>query len=476
MSATETGQLLLAHHPGPDELVGHQEAFHEATVVRGEQASDYFRRSGIGALAEANGGICTFRFGAEVAVYQLTNDPMVNEAVLAPSTAANSELFGDFMGSLDNAHPDRPAKRAAVERSLGNGRFVDDLEPEIRRHAAAFLGSATERTWPLDEFALQLVAYVDSQLPGVLDLRQRPLTEYLAMPEYAEVVRSFFDIASEVISKKNDVALRELEAIERFVRDLLLDNLECLATASDANMIVRHLALWETPLTRAGISALNGAQLKELATLIVATFDTTALSLLWLLCFLETAPAHRDAALAGGTGEPGGRLSTLDLAVLEAVRLAGSNPTALWRRTTVPFLLQHQGRQAELPAGTMIWLDRRGANQDPTAFPNPECFDPANIRAIMRSERETVSSMLSRNRYEINSFSMINSERNPRKCPGRLFSVRIQSIVADELYRHYRVTVEGVDTRLRAYSSMPRPVAPGTIRISPHHLPQKGNE
>lgn len=38
---------IVAHHDGPSRLHGHAPAFHEATVVRGEPASHYFRASGI---------------------------------------------------------------------------------------------------------------------------------------------------------------------------------------------------------------------------------------------------------------------------------------------------------------------------------------------------------------------------------------------------------------------------------------------
>jgi cytochrome P450 len=114
----------------------------------------------------------------------------------------------------------------------------------------------------------------------------------------------------------------------------------------------------------------------------------------------------------------------------------------------------------------MLWLDRYQGNRDPEVFPSPEVFDPRNVDAIVRSERENVSSILSRNRYEINSFSMVNTDGNPRKCPGRLFSVRMQAIILSELYRDYAVSTEGIDLALKSHSSMPRPRSPGTIRLA----------
>lgn len=466
---------VIAHHPGPSRRHGHAAAFHEATVVRGEPASHYFRTSGISALAEANGGLCTFWLGDRMALYQITNDPVADEEDLAPSTDANRELFGDFMGSLPHDHPERPAKRAAVERSLGSSAFVEGLAPHIRRHTAAFLAArCTGRPQPLEDFTLALVAYVDSRLPGVLDLTRRPLDDYLRSARYGAVVRGFFDLASDVISNDNPRAMREFDVIVPFVRDLLITNQPSLAAAPGSNLIRRHFAQWELPVTPETIAGLDPARLKELGTTIVATYDTTALSLMWTLVLLagaDAAPAREQVtaeARRGGRCPHTGRGPTvIDLAVLEAVRLGGSNPSALWRRTARSLSLRHAGRSVTVPAGTMLWLDRRQANRDPGVFPRPCEFAPANIRGLLRSDRETVSSLLSRNRYEINSFSMVNARRNPRKCPGRLFSVRMQSLVLAELYGHYEVDVEDTDPRLRRFASMPRPARPGTVRLRP---------
>ncbi|WP_301250976.1 hypothetical protein [Streptomyces somaliensis] len=197
--------------------------------MRGEPASHYFRTSGISALAEDNGGLCTFWLGERLAVYQITNGPLLDEEDLAPSTDANRELFGDFMGSLPHDHPERPAKRAIVERSLGSSRFVERLAPHIRRHTAGFLAARQSgRALPLEDFALSLVAYVDSRLPGVLDFTCRPLDDYLRSARYGAVVRGFFDLASDVISNDNPGVMRELDVIVPFVRDVLHANLPSL--------------------------------------------------------------------------------------------------------------------------------------------------------------------------------------------------------------------------------------------------------
>lgn len=459
---------VLAHHFGSSLFKDHGKAFHQTTVERGEPASNYFRTSGISACAEANGGVCSFRLHGKIAIYQNTNIPLVSDNVLKPSTDANRELFGDFVGSLPNDHPARPAKRAAVESFLGNANFVAALEPWVRTQALNYLESVAGREMALDEFALLLVAHVDSFVPGILDLTQTPLTTYLTSKEYGRVARTFFDIASEVISKANRAAMSDFEIIVPFVRKILRDNFEALKIAPESNLIRRHFALWKRSLTLQEVDNLNPSELKELGTIIVATYDTTALSLLWSLAFLETSPTVKASIITEAhCGDNEEKLSLIDLVVLEAVRLGGSNPTALWRQTVEPFVLQHKGRSVIVPVGTMMWLDRRQANYDPSVFPNPNQFDPANVRAILKSSRENLDSVLSRGRYEINSFSMVNSQGNPRKCPGRLFSTRMQSILLSELYSHYEVSTQGIDLCLKNYASMPRPAKPGTIVIKP---------
>jgi cytochrome P450 len=450
-------------------LFGHGRSFRRATLLLGEDASSYFRASGIAACAEQSGGLCSFRMGRRVALYQSSNIPLVTDDALAPSLDANKELFGDFMGSQPNDHPARRHKRLAVEQTLGSASFVAGIEQEARRHAREFLRVAARGpAMALDELALQLVAHVDSWIPGVLDLTSRPLTAFLASPDHGRVARAYFEIASEVISKDHRQAIADSEAIVPFVRALLLDNVEPIAAAPDTNLVKSYFALWSRAFTRAEIEQLAPAQLKELGTIIIAVYDTTYLSLLWAIAHVEAdGRLKRDVVQAARRPIASDRLSLLDLVVLEAVRVGGSNPTALWRRVDRPFRLVHRGRETTIPSGTMLWLDRRLANRDPAVFPRASAFSPENIRAIVRSPRETLSSLLSRSRYEINSFSMVNTDRNPRKCPGRLFSVRLQALLLHELYSAYDVAVRGIDLRLQPHSSMPRPTAAGTIHLAP---------
>lgn len=458
----------VRHHFGPDRVGGHGRSFHEATVKDGFSASEYFARSGLSSFAEAHGGLCSFRLEDKVALLQVENRPLVEDEVLAPSIDLNRHLFGAFMGALENDNPARATKRAVVERLLGSARVYEGLEPSVRQLTRQFLSEAAGRSWSLDDFALLLVAHIDSYVPGVLDLRDRPLTSYLRSAEWGRVARDFFGVASDVISTLDSGAAASDDLIVAFTRQVLRDNADSLALAPTSNLIRGQFDLWQRPLEVDEIERLSADELKELGTLIVATYDTTALSLLWAIAHIESSPAAKAEVVTAAEQLPSrSGISALDLAVLEAVRLGGSNPTALWRRTVRPVTLTHAGRQVHVPPGCMLWLDRWRANRDQALFPRALQFDLENIRSLIRTQRESLGSTVSRNRYEINSFSMVNVARNPRKCPARYFAMALQATVLAELYAGYDVSLANADLVLKRHSSMPRPASAGVLQISP---------
>lgn len=468
MSTASLGDVV-AHHAGPDPTSGHGEAFREATLGHGWGASEYFADSGLTAFADAHNGLCTFWLDDTLGLLQTTNVPLVDDAELAPSTDTNRALFGEFMGTLHAHDPRRPTKRAVVEQTLGNGRFVRELEEPIQRAAATYLSRCSSRPMDTTRFATELVAYVDSHLPGVLDLTQHPLTEFLASREHGRVAIEFFEIASDVISNVNPAAMTELDGVARFIHDLLSANTDAIAAAPNTNLIQRQFATWGLSVDRETVETLSNDHLNELATIVVAVYDTTAISLTWALAHVDSSPTLKKQLSTAARERPSGGGPTLaELCALEAVRLGGSNPTALWRRVIEPFtLVTHDGQRATVPAETMLWLDRRHANHGHGLYSRPTVFDPDNVVGLVRSPKENVASLLSRNRYEINSFSMVNTRRNPRKCPGRLFSVQVQACVLAELYENHHVNVEGIDLSLRPRSSMPRPRRAGSITITP---------
>lgn len=457
---------LIAHASGPDPITGHSAAFRAAVIEGGLNASDYFARSGVAELASRSGGLCTLWLGDDLAVYQNTNEPLVHDEDLLPSINTNAGLFGSFMGGLDANDPTRAPKREFVERILGNARFVDGLSDEIAAATRSYMRLHPPRDEPLDTFCLNLTAYVDSIIPGILDLRVRPLNDYLADATFGRIATSFFEIASEAISKLNVTTIEDVDLIVELTTRILRDNSESIEQAPASNLIRSQFDNFGIPFSQSAVLVLTDAQLKELGTLIVATYDTTALSLLWTIAYLETTPAARTEFLDSLSDEALAQ-NTATVMVLEALRLGGSNPTSLWRKSRRPVTIHHRGNAIEIPAGTMFWLDRRLANRDPQRFARPDDYDPRNIEGITNHDIVNAASLLARNRYEINSFSMVNTVRNPRKCPGRLFSVRAQTLMLIALYRNHKVIVDGVSTELMPASTMPRPASPGSIRIEP---------
>ncbi len=113
-----------------------------------------------------------------------------------------------------------------------------------------------------------------------------------------------------------------------------------------------------------------------------------------------------------------------------------------------------------------MWLDRRAANRDRDIFPYPDRFDLENVRAITRPGDRSVLSVFSHSRYEIKSFSMINTDRNPRKCPGRYFTVLALVGIMRVLYGKYTVIASSITVEPRRFSPMPRPIAGAMIRFS----------
>ncbi|MFK0271632.1 cytochrome P450 [Pseudomonas asiatica] len=458
---------VIAHHLGPSPTSDHEQAFHHATVCRGIDASAYFSESGITSLAIDNGGLCTFWLGGNLALYQTSNIPLINDEDLMPSIQSNADLFGSFLGSLSINDARRQPKRAVVERVLGSSRFIMTLDSHILERTRNYLAQTKNQIHSLKKFCLTIVTYIDSSIPGVLDLHEKSLTDYLECPTYSSIAEDFFEIASEAISKLNTEAIQHSNMIVNMTRDILESNYHSISTAPATNLILNQFSSWAKPFTLDSIQALDEHQLKELGTIIIATYDTTALSLIWTLAYLGENP-NEQMQLQRAIENDDVPLDFAYLVVLEAIRLGGSNPTALWRKTSRPVRIKHKGAEVILPTGTTIWLDRRCANRDPILFPFPEQFSTENIRHAIRNERGTdnAASLLARNRYEINSFSMINTHRNPRKCPGRLFSVRQQALILVELYRLYHVNISGTDVKLATFATMPRPTCAGSIHYS----------
>ena len=443
--------------------------FQQFTVDKGLSGSEFFIQSGIDDFAAKNRGVCTLWLNNKLCIYQRTNVSglLLEDSALNPSTLENEKLFGSFMGTLPEGNVMRAKKRAMIETTLGSPSFIESRKSAMKEIINDFVRNHLESDISLDKFCRKLTAYVESKVPGVLDLKAKTLDDYIESANYSVVAENFFDVASEVIGKMNTTAIRSFDLISDMVKEIMLDNYESINLASDSNIFKAHFKIWDVEFTRHNISKLDDSQLKELSTTIVAIYDTTSLSLNWALVYLEDNPYQKEVFINSlGSAETSNKsISKADLVVLEAIRLGGSNPTALWRRTKEGVETKVRGENIYISKDTDIWLNRRQANRDSELFAKPNNFDLENISSIFKTKKETISSLLGRSRYEINSFSMINSKKNPRKCPARLFSVVFQSAVISELYKNYQIQVQGYNTSLKKFSSMPKPSMAGSINI-----------
>jgi len=443
--------------------------FHDFTLKEGEAASTYFEKSGIRNLALNNDGICTFSMDGKPVVYQVTNVPLVDDLCLSPSVGAHQDLFGEFMGTYPSDSLIRKKKRKPLLKKLANANSLKKMKPFIQKYARDYLTTQEDTEHNLEDFSLRLVTYVDSFLPGIIDVRNKPLTSYLASSEYREIMRDFFKFAADAISNLDKNALNLVQSIVPFVRNLIYENFESISKSPDSNIIKQYLALEGHILSKDAVLKLPDCLLKQLGTIIVSLYETTSLSLYWLICFIENNPKIKEKIIyESRAGEFSlKKISYIEFVVLEAIRLGGSNPTVFWRETIVPTDIYIKNTKIHVEKGTLFCLDRRNANQDKNIFACPHFFEPDNIQSLLKGRDKTLFSLLSHDRYEVNSFSMVNTFDNPRKCPGRFFSIFEQSCLIREIYSRYEVNTRGVSVdKLRKYCSMARPDNAAKIRIS----------
>ncbi|MBD2813808.1 hypothetical protein ID850_03290 [Xenorhabdus sp. Flor] len=183
-----------------------------------------------------------------------------------------------------------------------------------------------------------MISYTNSHLYGVLDLRIKPLSDYISSEKYGHIVKDFFEIASEVISKVSHSSIHDADLIVDMTREILNDNFDSIRVAPRTNIIKSHFSVLGYEFTIENIMKLIPCELKGLGTIIIASYDTTSLSFIWLLLYFN----NNDEDIIKLKKSIEKYEDVLELAilyVLEAIRLDGSNPTALWRRVKNTFPL-----------------------------------------------------------------------------------------------------------------------------------------
>lgn len=445
-------------------LYGQKKSLDEAVVIKRKTAYEYFEASGINEFAKKNGGICTFRLGTIQSIYQTTNFPIANDKWLEPSQDRSTRIFGDFVGTLPLDSKARKMKRAVMESALGNWPFISSLEKEFISNIERILVKYEQKEICLERFCQEIVADNGSLVSGIFDFKVKPLSYYFV--EFKDVTLDFFELAAGLISGIDKDADEKFATMGLFVKAVLKDNYSSINSAQESNIIKRYFQFWKLPFTLQSIDELDNDYLRELATVMVLIFESISLSLSWVISYIEHNSSIKERIIEEAQRSNHKEFPYIDSVILEAIRLGGSNPTVLSRRVAQKFELQVGANKIVVLPGTLLWLNRRDANQDSAVFHNPTQFDPNNIKNIMRSKHEDVKSIVSKNRYEINSFNAINTEDSSRKCPARLYTIYTQSLIIRMLYSTYRVDLKNNDPELNPHSPMPKPSSFGTIQIN----------
>lgn len=445
-------------------LFGEKKEFFQAIITRNKTLYEYFHESGINDFAKNNGGICTFRLGVVQSIYQTTNIPIAKDEWLEPSQDRSSGTFGDFVGTLPLDSKARKMKRGIIESVLGNWSFLSNLEDEIKTNLENILNQYEKQEVPLERFCQDIAADNGSLVSGMYDFKVKPLSQYF--DEFKSVTLDYFELASGLISGNDKNAKEKYERIGMFVKSVLKDNYSSIRSAPETNIIKRYFQFWKIPFTLENIDELDNYYLREFGVMLVNIFETTSISLSWVISYIESNPSIKQGIIKEIKQKKHNNCSYVDLVVLEAIRLGGANPTVLSRRVMRKFDFKIGKNKIVVLPGTQLWINRREANQDSTIFNNAQQFDPTNIQNIMQSKNEDIKSIVSKNRHEINSFNSINTKDSPRKCPARLYTIFIQSLIIRTLYSKYHVELKNNDPKLDPCSSMPKPLSFGSIQIN----------
>jgi len=370
------------------------------------------------------------------------------------------------MGACPEEDPERRIKRSALLRTLASPQKLNQMKIEVAQFAEEYLKKSLSKELSLEELSLQLVLYIDSHLSGILELKNKPLNHYAETEKYALFMREYIEIAFKAVARKNKLACQQGELAIPFIKDIIKDNFNCIDSSSCDNIIKKIFEIYDMPWTKKAVGQVPVEVLKELSAIIVPLYETTSVSLYWLISYIESNPTIKEKVIIDSIQAIDlDRLSFIDLVVIETIRIAGANPFVVFRDVIKTCDIQIAEKTFRLEEGMQVCLDRRNSNQDQTIFRCPYEFNQDNIVSILQDDHETIHSLFAHKRYEINSFTAVNTFKNPRKCPGRFFSIFIQSCIIREIYSKYTTHVSDVSLDLRKHSLMPRPLAGAKIRI-----------
>jgi cytochrome P450 len=167
----------------------------------------------------------------------------------------------------------------------------------------------------------------------------------------------------------------------------------------------------------------------QIALLLTAGHETTAMTLSWTLLLLaahpriqcELAEAIADRCKgAPPTLEDLAHVELLGLVISESMRLLPPTPMLFFRRSTAPFELDTH----ELPIGTTVVLSPLITHRDPARYPDPLRFDPDRWRTFEPSPHEYMP-----------------FGAGPRRCLGGGFAMNAIRLLLASILQRVRVEI-----------------------------------
>lgn len=240
-------QYMGAPYPGviPHFSKNLKKSFYRITAEQGEDISAFFNKTGVTKFAMRYEGICTFRIGNQLCLYQGNNAPLFNDISLCPSTLPAKKICGNFMGTYAYNDPARKEKKQPLLQVLGTVKSLQYLQPFTHKYTHNFIEDSLGQTLNLENFCINIVAHIDSYLPGVLDVNQKPLTSYLASAEYGVMMRDFLKFAQEALEGKLSKHLEKTRAqlLPNLIRSIIKDNFESISAASERNIFKQYFKI-----------------------------------------------------------------------------------------------------------------------------------------------------------------------------------------------------------------------------------------
>lgn len=436
-------------------------------------------------VAEANEGVCSF-FDWQtysMAIMQAKNKSFVPDELLAPLTAAGDEIYGPrWIGTVNSKDDQRLQTRKAIEMTIDNQGMAMRSAPQLVEHTKNYLQQNKITGVDLQNYCYQLVGYVNSMTKGIFDLTDKPINKFLETDPF---LQDFVKNAAVTIQRGDAQFLEDFLKDNNIIglsRRILKANKASLNAAEETNLFKRFIRSFHEidKFTDETIDAISDTDMKGIGAMLANAFDTTAATLLWVICRIEDDPQLKEQVLqdAQAQSRAHGELSTIDLVVLEAMRFDSIIPSPLFRTMEKAGHGQFDnGRAFFLPVGTRVYQDRHRANCDPDLFSNPNQFDIENIRGLANEKGfKAVFDFFGNQRQEINTFSGVNTRApkgdavNPTVCPARHWVSHLLTQITREIYKNCEVSLANGSSNDR--DKLDLSLRPGEALRLPNSHPQ----